>query len=97
MRSLFFLIALVVLAGCANQQYAGVNYGDVTLPGGERWIIVGGKDETNVEFEVTRADGTTARYSAENANSSVVLAEMAKVQAQQLQILSELLSKIPGS
>ena len=89
-------VALTALAGCANQQYGGINYGDVTMPNGEHWIVAGGKDETNVTFEVTRPDGTKARYSAESANSSVVLAEMAKIQAQQLQLLGALLAKVPG-
>ena len=87
------LPVLLVTSGCANHQYAGINYGDVTLPSGERWVIVGGKDETNVTFEATRVDGTTARYYAESANASAVLAEMARIQAQQLQILSTLLSR----
>lgn len=73
MRILFPLIALTALAGCANQQYAGVNYGEVTTPSGEHWIIAGGKDETNVNFEVTRPDGTTASYHADNADASSAL------------------------
>lgn len=89
------LLPVVALTACANQQYAGINYGDVTLPNGEHWVIAGGKDETNVSFEVVRADGTTARYSAENADASTVIAKLAEIQAQQLQILSQLIGRIP--
>jgi len=92
------VVALVLLvAGCANQQYAGINYGEVTMPNGENWKIAGGKEETNVSFKVTRADGTTAEYTAENANGAAVLAEMAKIQAQQLDILTGLLLKVPAA
>jgi hypothetical protein len=88
------ILALIALAGCANQQYAGVNYGEVTTPGGEHWIIAGGKDETNVSFEVTRPDGTKATYSAENADASTVMAEMVKLQTQQMQMMQTLMGLV---
>ncbi|MFZ1744107.1 MAG: hypothetical protein WAT93_14745 [Pontixanthobacter sp.] len=96
MKTLLFLAGIgIILAGCANQQYAGVNYGDVTLPNGEHWIIAGGKDETNVSFEVKRADGTTAKYVAESANASAVMAEMVKLQSQQMQMMQTLVGLVP--
>jgi hypothetical protein len=88
------VLALIAVAGCANQQYAGVNYGEVTTPSGEHWIIAGGKDETNVTFEATRPDGTTAKYTAENANASAVMAEMVKLQAQQMQMMQTLMGLV---
>jgi hypothetical protein len=97
MKRTAILVALLAIAGCANQQYAGINYGEVTMPDGENWKIAGGKEETNVSFKVTRADGTTAEYTAENANGAAVLAEMAKIQAQQLDILTGLLLKVPAA
>jgi len=97
MKRTAILVASLAIAGCANQQYAGINYGEVTMPNGEHWKIAGGKEETNVSFKVSRADGTTATYSAENANGAAVLAEMAKIQAQQLDILTGLLLRVPAA
>lgn len=77
MRSVFFFLALVALAGCANQQYAGINYGEAVLPNGEKIMIAGGKDETNVVFDLTRPDGTVVHYSAENADASTALKAIA--------------------
>lgn len=88
-------LAIGLLSGCANTQYAGVNYGEAQLPDGERWTVVGGKDETNISFEVTRTDGTKVKYSADNADSSSVLAKLAEVQQQQLQLLGALITKMP--
>jgi hypothetical protein len=88
------IIAAGTLAGCANQQYAGINYGEVTTPNGEHWIIAGGKNETNVTFEATRPDGTTAKYTAENADASAVMAELVKVQAQQMQMMQALMGLV---
>ena len=53
MKRTAILVALSAIAGCANQQYAGINYGEVTMPNGENWKIAGGKEETNVSFKVT--------------------------------------------
>lgn len=89
------VLALMALAGCANQQYAGVNYGEVTTPNGEHWIIAGGKDETNVSFEVKRTDGTKVTYSAENASGSAVMAELIKLQGQQMQMMQTLVGLVP--
>ncbi|QLH38948.1 MAG: hypothetical protein HWD60_08385 [Defluviicoccus sp.] len=88
-------LAIGLLSGCANSQYAGVNYGEAILPDGEHWKIAGGKDETNVSFEVTRVDGTNIKYTADNADSSAVLAKLAAVQQQQLQLISTLITKLP--
>ena len=87
--------AVLALSGCANSQYAGVNYGEATLQDGEKWTVVGGKDETNISFEVTRADGTKVAYKADSADSSAVLAKLAEVQQQQLQLLGAIVTKIP--
>lgn len=35
MQRTAILVALLAIAGCANQQYAGINYGEVTMPNGE--------------------------------------------------------------
>lgn len=98
MRFLAILAALA-LAGCANQQYAGLNYGEVIAPNGEHWIIAGGKDETNVSFEVKRADGTTATYHADNADASTVIKAMtdqySAVMTQMLSIVKALVPPAP--
>ncbi|CAB4192874.1 hypothetical protein UFOVP1244_113 [uncultured Caudovirales phage] len=42
------------LCGCANWQYAGINYTRVTSPSGEEWIIVSGKDQTDTKLNIDR-------------------------------------------
>jgi hypothetical protein len=100
MRKFLVIAAFGLLAACANQQYAGVNYGEVMDPNGEHWIIAGGKDETNVKFEVKRPDGTVATYSAENADASTVIKQMATLVEAQTQALSgalaALLARVPA-
>lgn len=98
MRRIAILAALVVSVGaCANQQYPGVNYAEVTLPGGEHWLVAGGKDETNVNFEVTTSpDGSrSVRYSAEEASASAVIAKMAEQQSQWIRLITTVLSPRP--
>jgi len=101
MKPLIVLFALLVAAvlavgGCTNQQYAGINYGEVITPDGEHWIIAGGKDETNVSFKVTRPDGTTADYHADNADASTVINAMteqySRLMAQSLQMIQALMT-----
>ena len=42
----------------------------------------------------TRPDGTTAKYTAENADASAVMAELVKVQAQQMQMMQALMGLV---
>ena len=93
MKRVIPIIALL-LSGCANQQYAGINYGEVVTPDGEHWIIAGGKDEQNVSFEVVRPDGTTARYSAENADASTVIKAMADANARMVETVAGILQRL---
>jgi uncharacterized lipoprotein YajG len=85
------LLGILALAGCASQQYAGINYGDVTLPNGEHWVIAGGKDETNVGLDITRnADGSaTTSYHADNADASTVIKAQADAMATMMQSLQQ--------
>lgn len=95
MKRAIIIVALLAIGGCTSQQYAGINYGEVTTPDGEHWIIAGGKDETNVSFKVTRPDGTTADYHADNADSSTVIKAMteqySRLMAQSLQMIKALM------
>jgi len=94
MRIFIVVAALGLLGACANQRYAGINLGEVTTPNGEHWLIAGGKDETNVSFEVKRPDGTTATYHADNADASTVIKALAEANAAQFQALNQALTSI---
>lgn len=71
-----------MVAGCANREYAGINYGTYTN-GPEQWKLAGGKDESNVSLEVHKADGTYVIYKAEKADGSQAMASLLQAQQQQ--------------
>lgn len=88
------LAAVMLLAGCANQQYGGLNYGELETPDGEHWKIVGGKDETNVSLTVTRPDGTKVEYHADNADASTVMKTLAEGNVAQAEAFTKIIERL---
>lgn len=92
-----FVACMAAVSGCTTaNEYAGINYGTLETPAGEKWTIAGGKDETDVKFSVTTSpDGTRAvEYSASSANASSVIAAQAAQQQQLLEMLNKLLERV---
>jgi len=76
LRPAFISAALAAsLCGCANWQYAGVNYARVTAASGEEWIIISGKDQTNTKLNIDRdSEGhIIAVYSSDKEDSTAAL------------------------
>lgn len=74
----------LLLAGCANTEYAGLNYATVIAPNGEEWKVISGKDQTNTHLTITRGD-TTVVYSSEKEDSTAPLTQAMKAQTEMLQ------------
>jgi hypothetical protein len=72
MRNLIFIL---MLSGCANWQYAGLNYAEVTGSNGEHWIIASGKDQTNTKLNIERDvnGNVVAIYSSEKEDATAAL------------------------
>lgn len=96
MRKLLFAFPVLLVSACAGADYGGTNY--VTVQSGnETWKVVGAKDESNVEFEVVRPDGTKVTYRADSAKSSDALAAVVAGQQQLLTQLAPLLNAAVSS
>ena len=87
------VISLLFLASCA--QYAGINYGELVDPNGRHWVIAGGKDETNVKFDLTMPDGTAAHYESEKADASTALKAASEASAAWAGVANKLIERIP--
>lgn len=99
-----FVGALLMVGGCSQlsttgENFAGVNYGEYHSAEGERWIIAGGKDGTNVSLKVEVGDKTIT-YSADNLDATSVLAQANKAQQERIDALTTFIlstiSPVPG-
>ena len=92
---LITILVLLALSACSeNSRYGGLNYGEVETPQGEKWRIIGGKDETNIEFVIQRGDGTIVTYKAEQSAASSALAAAAEAQKIQAESMKEVLDRL---
>lgn len=71
--------ALLILAGCANTEYAGLNYATVIAPNGEEWKVISGKDQTNTSMEITRGD-VVVKYTSAKEDATAPLTQAMKAQ-----------------
>lgn len=76
----------LLLVGCANTQYAGLNYATVISPTGEEWRVISGKDQTNTKLTIVRGD-TTVVYSSEKEDATAALTQALKAQSDMLRLL----------
>ena len=89
----YAVIATTLLVSGCGWGYGGLNYVTVSTPT-EDWKVVGGKDEQNVSFSVTRPDGATVTYHADGSNATAVLAQVAVQQQQMASTLAALVAKL---
>lgn len=93
---LALLVIPVVLNGCANSEYAGLNVATVVAPNGEEWQIISGKDQTNTRLDIERGD-VVIHYSSEKEDASAALAIAMQHQADTLRAIVDLLKTMtPG-
>lgn len=93
------IVALALLGGCSalsttGQDYAGVNFADVTLPNGEHWLVAGGKDETDTTFTIERASGDKVTYTTAYADATTPLSKVIEGQAARQERLISLLLQV---
>lgn len=82
----------LTLTGCANTQYAGLNYVSVTGPNGETWTIASGKDQTNTKFDIKRGD-VAVHYESAKEDATAALSTALQAQAA---LLNNIINKLFG-
>ena len=98
--AVLMLVAAVALSGCGTtgEQYAGVNYGEVTTSDGEHWIVAGGKNGNGVSLEITATPegGRTVKWTAENYDASTMFAQAMDAQNERYDRIVNLLLTLVG-